>query len=76
MLPLLSNLFFSTDSRRLLNLQRKVYCSMVQLSYFMHNEWTFQNSKALSILDTEVPPAEREIFGYDYKTFSVEDYFR
>nr|XP_003707964.1 PREDICTED: putative fatty acyl-CoA reductase CG5065 [Megachile rotundata] len=59
----------------LLKIQRKIYSSVIQLSHFLHNEWTFHNSKMLDILTTDVPPAEREIFGYDFRYFNVNDFF-
>lgn len=59
----------------LLSIQKKVYSSVVQLHHFLHNEWSFQNSNMLSLLTAQVPPAEKEIFSYDYTKLQLEDYF-
>ncbi|XP_050584483.1 putative fatty acyl-CoA reductase CG5065 isoform X2 [Bombus affinis] len=62
--------------RMLMKIQKTIYSSVTQLSTFLHNEWCFHNSNMLNILTTQVPPAEREIFGYDYHHFNVEQYFK
>ncbi|KOC68039.1 Putative fatty acyl-CoA reductase, partial [Habropoda laboriosa] len=59
----------------LIKLQKTIYSSMVQLCYFTHNEWVFKNSKMLKILRTDIPAAEREIFGYDYRKLDSQKYF-
>ncbi|XP_068974381.1 putative fatty acyl-CoA reductase CG5065 [Bombus flavifrons] len=62
--------------RMLMKIHKTIYSSVTQLSIFLHNEWCFHNSNMLNILTTQVPPAEREIFGYDYHHFNVEQYFK
>ncbi|XP_029038094.2 putative fatty acyl-CoA reductase CG5065 [Osmia bicornis bicornis] len=59
----------------LFKIQKKIYSGVVQLDHFLHNEWTFHNSKMLDILSKEVPPAEREIFGYNFDNFKMEQFF-
>ncbi|XP_031839480.1 putative fatty acyl-CoA reductase CG5065 [Nomia melanderi] len=59
----------------LVKIQRRIYSSVQQLSHFLHNEWIFRNSKMMDILTKAVPPAEQEIFGFDYRDFNVETYF-
>lgn len=70
----LFDVFFT--SIRLMKIHKTIYSSVTQLSIFLHNEWCFHNSNMLNILTTQVPPAEREIFGYDYHHFNVEQYFK
>ncbi|XP_076750916.1 fatty acyl-CoA reductase 1 [Xylocopa sonorina] len=60
----------------LMKIQRVIYSSVVQLSYFLHNEWIFHNSNTLNSLTKQVPSAEREIFGYDYQKFEMESFFQ
>ncbi|CAK9831247.1 Putative fatty acyl-CoA reductase CG5065 [Anthophora retusa] len=59
----------------LVRLQKLVYTSSTQLSYFLANEWLFKNEKMLAILWAELPAAERETFGYDYTKFNGNTYF-
>ncbi|XP_076178028.1 putative fatty acyl-CoA reductase CG5065 [Ptiloglossa arizonensis] len=60
----------------LINIHRRIYNTVVQLTYFLENEWTFCNTKMLNILSDDIPPAERPIFGFDYKNFNMEQYFQ
>ncbi|XP_015435416.1 PREDICTED: putative fatty acyl-CoA reductase CG5065 [Dufourea novaeangliae] len=59
----------------LVKIQKRVYSSVQQLSHFLHNEWSFHNSKMVDMLTKEVPPAEKEIFGFDFYNFNTERYF-
>lgn len=59
----------------LFNIQKKIYSSVIQLSHFLHNEWTFHNSKMLDLLTKDVPPAEQGIFGYDFRNFNGDTFF-
>lgn len=58
-----------------MKLHKIIYSHVTQLSYFLHNEWIFYNFKMLDILDTQIPMAEREIFGYDYRNFDKNKYY-
>lgn len=60
----------------LLKIHKIIYSHVTHLNYFLHNEWTFNNFKALDIFDMQVPLAEQEIFSYDYRNFNINEYFK
>ncbi|XP_076630983.1 putative fatty acyl-CoA reductase CG5065 [Colletes latitarsis] len=60
----------------LVKIQEKIYLTVVQLDYFLHNEWIFRNAKMLDSLTKDVPPNEQSIFGYDYSHFDIERFFQ
>ncbi|XP_076657827.1 putative fatty acyl-CoA reductase CG5065 [Halictus rubicundus] len=59
----------------LVNLHQKIYMALMTLSPFLNNEWVFHNDKMLDLFDTQVPPAEQNIFGFKYQNFDVPKYF-
>ncbi|XP_017764856.1 PREDICTED: fatty acyl-CoA reductase 1-like [Eufriesea mexicana] len=59
----------------LMKIQKTIYSSSIRLYYFLHNEWIFHNDNMLKSL-TDIPPAEKEIFSYDFSGINKEEYFR
>lgn len=59
----------------LLKLQRKIYCANNALSYFLTNIWTFHNEKLINLFD-DLSPENKEHFGFNYRDFNIENYFR
>ncbi|KAL6443248.1 hypothetical protein ACFW04_002874 [Cataglyphis niger] len=59
----------------LLKLQRKIYIANNALSYFLTNQWKFSNKKLLTLFDN-LSAENKKDFGFAYKDFNVEKYFR
>ncbi|GAB1864505.1 Fatty acyl-CoA reductase [Camponotus japonicus] len=59
----------------LLKLQRKIYCANNALSYFLTNVWTFHNEKLINLFD-DLSAENKEYFGFAYRDFNIEHYFR
>lgn len=59
---------------RLLKLQRKIYCANNALSYFLTNNWMFHNKKLLNLFDNL--SEQNKNFGFAYRDFNIENYFR
>ncbi|KAL6266507.1 hypothetical protein P5V15_003356 [Pogonomyrmex californicus] len=59
----------------LLRLQRKVFVTNNALSYFLLNEWTFNNDK-LKLLFDDLSADNSRDFGYNYRCIDIYDYFK
>ncbi|EFN65009.1 Fatty acyl-CoA reductase 1 [Camponotus floridanus] len=59
----------------LLKLQRKIYCANNALSYFLTNVWTFHNEKLINLFD-DLSAENKQHFGFAYRDFNIENYFR
>lgn len=66
---------FKIKQRSLLDIQRKVFSATKALKFFMGNEWSFVNYKALALEDF-ISSAEMEDFGYDVENIDILDFFR
>lgn len=64
-------MFFSS---RLLKLQRRVYCANNALSYFLINQWTFNNKRVIHLFDN-LSFDNKKDFGFDFRNFDIEEYF-
>ncbi|XP_034947439.1 fatty acyl-CoA reductase 1-like [Chelonus insularis] len=68
-------LIFSNRKPMLTKLQRKVYIANKALAYFLINAWQFNNTNLLK-LTTEIPPADRDTFKFEYADMDVREYFK
>lgn len=59
---------------KLVKLQQKIFSTMMSLSFFTLQTWTFKNTKFLNLF-THVPDAEKDDFYFNFDDLNVESVF-
>nr|XP_033328836.1 putative fatty acyl-CoA reductase CG5065 [Megalopta genalis] len=59
----------------LVGIHKQIYAASLQLEHFTTNQWYFRNEKVIDLLTNQVPPNEKNDFGFDFQVLDLTKFF-